>query len=254
MIAISTQNISAKLGDVEILHGISAQIPQAQWTSIIGPNGAGKSTFLKVIAGLLPHTNQLNIFSMPLQSMQTKERAIKIAWLGQNEVVSDDLLVYDLVMLGRLPHQQWFSSPSATDHLIVEQALQSTHAWNLRHRPINKLSGGECQRILISRALAVQAEIILMDEPLANLDPPHQADLIDLIQSLTQQGTTVITVLHDITYALQANHVIILNQGSLSYEGATTHQQTHAQIEAVFSNRIKIYPLQGSWVVMPQNH
>ncbi|MCE7506778.1 ABC transporter ATP-binding protein [Polynucleobacter sp. IMCC30063] len=253
MIAINTQNISAKLGGVEVLHHISAAIPQAQWTSIIGPNGAGKSTFLKVIAGLLPHTNSVNIFSIPLHTMQAKERAKKIAWLGQNEVISDDLLVYDLVMLGRLPHQQWFSSPSATDHHIVEQALRSTQAWNLRHRPINELSGGECQRILISRALAVQAEIILMDEPLANLDPPHQADLIDLIQSLTQQGTTVVTVLHDITYALQANHVIILNQGSLSYEGATTHQQTHAQIETVFSNRIKIHPLQGSWVVMPQN-
>ena len=253
MIAISTQNISAKLGDVEILHGISAQIPQAQWTSIIGPNGAGKSTFLKVIAGLLPHTNQLNIFSIPLQSMEAKERAKKIAWLGQNEVVSDDLLVYDLVMLGRLPHQQWFSSPSATDHLMVEQALQATHAWNLRHRPINKLSGGECQRILISRALAVQAEIILMDEPLANLDPPHQADMIKLFRSLTASGTTVISVLHDITFALQAEQMIIIKNGTLMYQGATNEAQTHSQIEAAFEQRIKIYPLEGAWVSLPHH-
>lgn len=250
---IITNQLSTVLANVEVLHDISLQIPQACWTSVIGPNGAGKSTLLKVIAGLLPDHNQVLIYGQTKKEIKPQIRARKIAWLGQNETISDDLLVYDLVMLGRLPHQAWMSNASQADHHAVQLALALTNTVGLGQRPVNELSGGECQRVLIARALAVEAEILLLDEPLSNLDPPHQADMIKLIRSLTASGTTVISVLHDITFALQAEQMIIIKNGTLMYQGATNEVQTHTQIEAAFEQRIKIYPLEGTWVSLPHH-
>ena len=212
---IITNQLTTVLANVEVLHDISLQIPQACWTSVIGPNGAGKSTLLKVIAGLLPDHNQVLINGQTKNEIKPQIRARKIAWLGQNETISDDLLVYDLVMLGRLPHQAWMSNASQADQHAVQHALALTNTAGLGERPVNELSGGECQRVLIARALAVEAEILLLDEPLSNLDPPHQADMIKLIRTLTASGTTVISVLHDITFALQAEQMIIIKNGTL---------------------------------------
>ncbi|MCE7529983.1 ABC transporter ATP-binding protein [Polynucleobacter sp. IMCC 29146] len=250
---IITNRLSTLLANVEVLHDVSLQIPQACWTSVIGPNGAGKSTLLKVIAGLLPDHNQVLINGQTKKQINPQIRARKIAWLGQNETISDDLLVYDLVMLGRLPHQAWLSNANQADHQAVKHALALTNTSELCQRPVDELSGGECQRVLIARALAVEAEILLLDEPLNNLDPPHQADMITLIRSLTASGTTVISVLHDITFALQAEQIIIIKNGTLLYQGATNEIQTHIQIEAAFEQRIKIFPLEDAWVSLPHH-
>jgi len=138
--------------------------------------------------------------------MPAKQRAQQLSWLGQNEASADDLTAYDVAMLGRLPHQPWLAPASAADHAAVEKALRSTHAWDWRGRALGQLSGGERQRVLLARALAVEAEVLLMDEPLANLDPPHQADWLCVVRSLIEQGCTVVSVLHELSMALQADH------------------------------------------------
>ena len=191
MNAIETHGLRARLGDAEILHDITLSLPRGRWTSIVGPNGAGKSTLLKAVAGLLPHTGRVLLLDRPLADWPNRSRAQQLAWLGQSEHGSDDLTVWDVAMLGRLPHQAWLAPPSAADRAAVEQALRSTHAWEWRARTLGQLSGGERQRVLLSRALAVQAQVLLMDEPLANLDPPHQADWLQLARELVVQGKTV---------------------------------------------------------------
>jgi ABC-type cobalamin/Fe3+-siderophores transport system ATPase subunit len=176
LIAISARSICANLGfgpaKRQVLHSINLNLPQGRWTSIVGPNGAGKSTLLKVLAGLLAHTGTVELLRQPLHSLPHRTRARQLAWLGQNESSGDDLTVWDVAMLGRLPHQSWLAAPSALDHAAVEQALRATQAWDWRCRTLGQLSGGERQRVLLARALAVQAQVLLMDEPLANLDPP----------------------------------------------------------------------------------
>jgi len=255
-IAIDADSIGASLGfgaaKVPVLHGVSMQIAEGQWTSIVGPNGAGKSTLLKCLAGVLPHCGTVRLLGQELRQLRSRDRARQLAWLGQNETSADDLTVWDVAMLGRLPHQAWLSPPSPQDHAAVETALRATQAWEWRSRALGQLSGGERQRVLLARALAVQAQVLLMDEPLANLDPPHQADWLAVVQALTAQGTTVVSVLHEISMALHADSVVVMAQGRITHHGASGDAATHDALVDVFDRRIAIHSVQGQWVALPK--
>jgi iron complex transport system ATP-binding protein len=241
-VAVQVRNLHASLGGVGVLHGINLSIAAGRWTSVVGPNGAGKSTLLKVLAGLLPHQGDV----------QLRERARRVAWLGQGEAAADDLTVYDVAMLGRLPHQGWLTSASDRDRQVVEGALRETQAWDWRTRALGQLSGGERQRVLLARALAVDANVLLMDEPLANLDPPHQADWLATVRRLTSAGTTVVSVLHEVTMALQADALVIMAQGRVVHQGVTGDAVTHRAVEHVFDGRLAIHPVAGGWVGVPR--
>ena len=254
-IAIGADQVSAGIGKRSILHGITLPLAAGRWTSIVGPNGAGKSTLLKVLAGLLPaQSGQVALFGRVLHDWSARERARQMAWLGQNEAAADDLTVLDVALLGRLPHQGWLQPPSLADHAAAEAALRQTQAWAWRERPLGQLSGGERQRVLLARALAVNAQVLLMDEPLANLDPPHQADWLLLVRSLVAEGRTVVSVLHELSMALQADDVAVLEGGRLQHHGAAHDPATHRALEAVFGQRIAIHCVQDQWLALPRLH
>jgi iron complex transport system ATP-binding protein len=167
-VALSAQSLSVSLGDKAVLTDVDVSFTQGCWTSVVGPNGAGKSTLLKALAGLLPVQGEISLLGQSLNRLPLKQKAQQLAWLGQESTASaDGLTVYDTVMLGRLPHQNWLAMPSAADQAAVEQALKQTQAWEWRTRSGHALSGGERQRVLLARVLAVQAAVVLMDEPLA---------------------------------------------------------------------------------------
>ncbi len=251
-VAISARSIRASLGHVEVLHDISLALPAARWTSIVGPNGAGKSTLLKVLAGLLPHQGEVSLLGQPLAAWRGRQRAQQLSWLGQNESSADDLIAYDVVMLGRLPHQAWLAPPSEQDHAAVEQALRTTQAWDWRARVLGQLSGGERQRVLLARALAVEAQVLLMDEPLANLDPPHQTDWLLMVRDLVAGGKTVISVLHEISFALQADEMVVMAAGRVTHQGSCGDALTHRALEVVFDHRIGVHQLAGQWIALPK--
>lgn len=250
--ALQALGVGVALGGTPVLHGIDVAMPAARWTSIVGPNGAGKSTLLKALAGLLPHSGQVQLLERPMAQWRGRERARCLAWIGQGEQGADDLSVWDVAMLGRLPHQPWLAAPSGADRLAVEQALRATQAWDWRERPLGALSGGERQRVLLARLLAVQAEVMLMDEPLANLDPPHQADWLLLVRELVAQGKTVVSVLHEIGMALHADQMVVMAQGRVVHRGACDDPATHLAIEEVFDHRVAIHPLGDQWVALPR--
>ena len=251
-IALQTHLLRTSLGNSEVLHGVSLELPAGRWTSIVGPNGAGKSTLLKVLAGLLPHTGSVALLGRPLAAWPRRERARVLAWLGQNESAADDLGVHDVAMLGRLPHQPWLAAPSDADRAAVERALRSTQAWDWRDRPLGQLSGGERQRVLLARALAVEAHVLLMDEPLANLDPPHQADWLALVRDLVAGGKTVVSVLHELTMALQADDLLIVAGGKVLHHGPAGAAATHDALEAVFDRRIRVESASNRYVALPK--
>ncbi|NMM76171.1 ABC transporter ATP-binding protein, partial [Acidovorax sp. SRB_24] len=251
MMAFSASQVSVSLGSKPVLHSVDLQLRAGRWTSIVGPNGAGKSTLLKALAGLLPSSGPVQLLGRPLHAWSRRERARALSWLGQNESAADDLTVYDVAMLGRLPHQGWMAPPGRADHAAVEQALRATQAWDWRARALGQLSGGERQRVLLARALAVQAQVLLMDEPLANLDPPHQADWLLLARALAAQGTTVVSVLHELSMALHADDVVVLAGGRVQHHGAAGDAATHRALERVFDQRIAIHAVAGQWVALP---
>ncbi|MEY2860251.1 MAG: hypothetical protein RL392_709 [Pseudomonadota bacterium] len=255
-IAIYASAVRASVGNgatkTQVLHDVSLNIAAGQWTSIVGPNGAGKSTLLKCLVGVLPHSGTVTLLGHDLRKLPSRDRARQLAWLGQNETSADDLTVWDVAMLGRLPHQAWLAPPSPADHAAVEAALRATQAWEWRGRALGQLSGGERQRVLLARALAVQAQVLLMDEPLANLDPPHQADWLAVVQALTAQGTTVVSVLHEISMALHADTVVVMAQGRITHHGASGDAATHQALVDVFDRRIGIHSVEGQWVALPK--
>jgi iron complex transport system ATP-binding protein len=248
--ALSAQALSVSVGAVEVLQGVDVAIPAGQWTSVVGPNGAGKSTLLRALAGLQAHSGQVVLLGRALNDWGRRERACALSWLGQNESVADDVLVYDIAMLGRMPHQPWLGAPSVADHAAVEQALRSTQAWEWRHRSLGGLSGGERQRVLLARALAVQAQVLLMDEPLANLDPPHQADWLAQVRTLVAAGKTVVSVLHEISVALQADRLLLLRAGQVVHQGASEAPETHRALELIFENKIGIQRFNGKHIAL----
>lgn len=252
-IALQTRGLKVALGAHEVLHGMDLDVTAGHWTCVVGPNGAGKSTLLKALAGLLPFQGQVLWQGHSLLEMARRERALALSWLGQGEATSLDLRVLDVVMLGRLPHQDWWSAPSPADHAMVEAALKATQAWDWRERSLGELSGGERQRVLLARAMAGNAPIMLMDEPLANLDPPHQVDWLEQVQCLKAQGTTVVSVLHEIGMALHADDVVVMDKGQVVHHGPCDHEATRRAMEAVFEHRIRILLADGQWVVVPRS-
>ncbi len=249
--ALSAENVCASLSGKQVLFDVNLSLSKGQWTCILGPNGAGKSTLLKALAGVLPHTGRVSLLGQPIESFAPRVRAQQLAWLGQNEATADDLTVLDVVMLGRLPHQAWLAPPNEKDWKAVERALRYTQAWDWRNRPLGQLSGGERQRVLLARALAVEAQVLLMDEPLANLDPPHQGDWLCVVEDLIAHGTTVVSVLHEISIALHADALVVMREGRITHHGLTHEAASHEAVKAAFDHRIAIHAVGDQWVALP---
>ncbi|MFT3857790.1 MAG: ABC transporter ATP-binding protein [Aquabacterium sp.] len=251
MPVLSADIRQVRLSGQPVLTDVRLAVPQGRWTAVVGPNGAGKSTLLRALAGLQPVDGTVALQGRPMAMWPAKARAREVAWLGQGEAGADDLLAQDVVMLGRLPHQGWLAQPSAHDHELVAQAMQQTQSWPWRHRPMGHLSGGERQRVFLARALAVQAGVVLMDEPLSHLDPPHQADWIAIVRDLRQAGRTVMSVLHELNVALMADELVVMHQGRLVHQGPTDDERTRRAVQAVFEQRVRLVRVEGQWVALP---
>jgi len=238
------------LGGEPVLHPLSLAPTPRAWTAVVGPNGAGKSTLLRAMAGLLPFVGSLTLDGRPWSSWPSRERARHIAWLGQNETTAEDLTAFDVVMLGRLPHQPWLAPASAADHVAVQLAMRQTQSWDWRHRPLGRLSGGERQRVLLARALAVHAGLTLMDEPLAHLDPPHQSDWVQLVRERVSDGGAIVSVLHELNIAMQADRLVVMADGRIVHQGVPHDPATHAALQQVFQHRLLILQVQGRWIAI----
>ena len=255
-VALTAHNVTVMHDEFKAVNNVSLTLHAGEWVSLVGPNGAGKSSLLKALAGLAPAEGQVSLLGKAWAEWNRRERAQTLAWMGQAEAGQDDLTVYDVAMLGRLPHQSWLSTPSAKDHAVVEVALKTVQAWDWRTRSLGQLSGGERQRVLLARALAVQAQVYLMDEPLAGVDVPHQADWLEWVRCLTETGAAVVSVLHELNLALQADRVWVMSEGRWVHSGLPNDKETHQALSAVFQNRLQWREWQDEgvtrWVALPK--
>ena len=249
--ALTAHQLTVQRGSLRVLDEVNVSIHAGQWTCVVGPNGAGKTTLLKAMAGLLPSTGELCVQGRELRTLLAKDRAKMIAWLGQQEQGSDDLSVNDVVMLGRLPHQSSWLGVDEQDKANVHTWLAQLQLLGLKDARLAQLSAGERQRALLGRALAVQAPILLMDEPIANVDLPKQSDWLQTVRQLTAQKNTVVSVLHDLNLAMRADHVVLMNQGRLVTHARPEDPQLHHALMEVFAHRITSHRVADQWVVLP---
>ena len=182
-----------------------------------------------------------------------ERRQVLLAWLGQSLPGDEALSVDDAVALGRLPHQGWLGWPasSAADREAIAQALHDTDLLPLRQRALRALSGGERQRAHLARALATQAPVLLLDEPSAHLDAPHQRLLAQVLRAQAQRGCAVVSVLHELPLALAADRIAVMQSGALLACGDASDAQVHRAIETVFAQAVRIAQVDGRWTALP---
>ena len=249
---VRLDNLSVTLGGRQVVAGISTELAGGL-VGLVGPNGAGKSSLVRAIAGLVPSQGTILIDGKP--ALALRERARRIAYLPQGQAVFWPVTVERLVALGRLPHLAPFARPADANHNAIERALTRTDLLDLRDRSIDQLSGGERARVLLARALAVEAPLLLADEPLAALDPAHQIEVMQLLRAEAARGATVIAVLHDLTLAARwCDRLLLMDKGQLVADGAPRQVLTAERIDAVYGVSAFIGEAEGEPLIVPLPH
>ena len=211
------QNLSVTLGGRAVLRDVSLSLSSGHLVALVGPNGAGKTTLLRALAGLLPSQGEIHVGGEALSSLRLRERARRFAYLPQGHVVHWPLPARDIVALGRYPHGA--TDPARLtpkDAEAVQRAMQATDVVGFSERRVTELSGGERSRVALARVLAVEAPVMLADEPTASLDPRYQIDVMTNLRNAADGGMLVIVVTHDLGLAARfADTVLVLSEGRL---------------------------------------
>lgn len=237
------------------VHGFNNILHAGEWLCLIGPNGAGKSSVLRAVAGLVKYAGSVAIDQVEIPATSAKWRAQNIAYVPQTPVIPEDMSVSEYVLLGRNPYIKHFSSESAKDIEKIEKVLERLDLGKFRKRMLGTLSGGERQRVMIARALAQDASVLLLDEPTAALDIGHQQQALELVDSLRrEQKFAVVSAMHDLTLAgLYADRLVLMHQGVCVASGdakSVLRPETLAEFYGV-SARVH-HEIDGTVVVVPQ--
>lgn len=221
-----------------VLEDINFDIDSGDFCAIIGPNGSGKSTLLKAIAGILPSKTAGSVYlqDTTIEEFSARELAKIVSYVPQKQDVVFDFSVFDTILMGRNPYQNRWEGGNAKDREIVMDVMSKTNLTNLKDRMLGQLSGGEMQRVMIARAMAQQTPLMLLDEPLSNLDIAHKYEVMDILRQLNRQNhTTILIILHDFTFVKQyASKSILIQNGKLQMFSSTDEVLTSDNIRSAF--------------------
>jgi iron complex transport system ATP-binding protein len=219
------------LARLPMLAAIDITLARGSVTGLVGPNGAGKTTLLRGLAGLSPGPGRVMVDGVPLTGMAAAERVRRLAWLPADRDVAWPMLAADLVQLGLGPG-------AARDDGAIAAALAATDAAEFAGRRVDTLSTGERARVLLARAIAARPDWLLLDEPVANLDPYHRLHIMGLLRSQAQQGTGVLVALHDLDLAQRhCDRLLMLHDGALVADGRPAEVLTPENLARVFRIR-----------------
>ncbi|MBM3504636.1 MAG: ABC transporter ATP-binding protein [Alphaproteobacteria bacterium] len=253
MSLLALEEIAVALAGRTVLGPVTLKIVPGEIVGIVGPNGAGKTTLLRAIAGLVPlRHGALSIGDRRVERWSQRERARLVSYLPQGAPAHWPLAVERIVALGRLPHLSPWQSPAARDRDAIARAVQATEIAPLLARAVTTLSMGERTRVMLARALAVDAPILLADEPVASLDPGHQLRVMDVLKERAMSGGAVVVVLHDLTLAGRFCHrLVVLDAGKVVAAGGPREVLDAALLERVYGVSAMISGPEQPFFVVP---
>lgn len=246
---ISIDSLWFKYDKENILEDINININQGSFISIIGPNGSGKTTLLKNMVNLLtPTKGSINLFKKDIKNIKYKDLAKKVAVVHQSNNIGYNFSVEDVVMMGRFPYLKRFQSETSKDYEIAEKAMKNTGIFDLKDRSILNISGGEMQRVMIARALVQEPEILVLDEPISNLDLKYQVGILNICKELNKkENLTVICILHDINLASRySDNIILLKDGKIHSLDKPNNVITKKNIKEVYDIDVDVKNIENT--------
>ncbi len=256
-VTLRINNIACRYDAADVLENINFSAKGGDFIGVIGPNASGKSTLLKSISKVLkPHTGVVLLNEKDVYTFKSAEIAKNLAVVPQESVISFAFTALEVVLMGRTPHLNRFEMESTQDLIIAQKSMELTNTWYLAERPIDTLSGGEKQRIIIARALTQEPRVLLLDEPTDHLDINHQIEILDLIKRLSKEKEmVVIGVFHDLNIVSQyCDRLILLHKGRIFAAGGAGDVLTGENIEKVYGVKVTVKQddVSGRLIIHPQ--
>ena len=244
---ISVDGLRVRFGATVALDGVSISVPAGGWTALIGPNGAGKTTLLRSVAGMIRAAGDIRLADRPAAGLSHRQRARLIAYVPQHPALPPEMTGLDYVLLGRTPHLGYFAVESDADRRICLDLLDRLELADMACRRLATMSGGEVQRLVLARALAQQAPIVLLDEPTSALDLGHRVDALELIDELRRERSlTVLSAIHDLTLAGQfADRLVLLRHGRVAADGPPAQVLRDDLLSEVFGTGVGVITTAG---------
>jgi len=254
MTAIRMRGVTVELGGRAVVDRVDADVADGEWVALIGPNGAGKTTLLRTLARLVPFAGEIALDGRPLAELGRGELARLVAVVPQEPSTPPWMTVAEYVLLGRTPHLGPLAKEGARDREAAARALSRLDLLPFVERRLGTLSGGEKQRVVVARALAQEAAIVLLDEPTAALDIGHQQQALDLLDGLrAESGLTLVAAMHDLTLAAQyADRMVLLDGGRVVADGAPTDVLTAPVIARHYGAAIDVVPVGDRIAIVPR--
>ena len=254
MEALRLDDVSVSLGGRRVVDGVSLEVAEGEWAVVIGPNGAGKTTLLRAIAGLVPYDGTIELLGSLSSSLGRRQRARLLAVVPQLPATPPWLTVAEYVLLGRTPYLGALSRESKSDLDAAARAIARLDLDAYTDRLLGTLSGGERQRVVVARALAQEAPLVLLDEPTSALDLGHQQQALELLDELRGTvGLTLVAAMHDLTLAAQyADRMVLLVEGRVVADGVPEDVLTEAAIEEHYGALTDVVPVGDRVAVIPR--
>ncbi|MGB0112632.1 MAG: ABC transporter ATP-binding protein [Ilumatobacteraceae bacterium] len=256
MSSLHLDQLSVRYGKREALAPVTERVESGEWLGLIGPNGAGKSSLLRAIAGLVAVTGEVYVDDCALSPMPDRDRATRVAYVAQNPLIPDDMTAFDYILLGRTPYITYFGTDSSRDRDVVGDVIERLRLTEYAPRMLGSMSGGERQRVVLARALAQEAPVLLLDEPTSALDIGHQQQALELVTELREHsGLTVVSAMHDLTLAgTYTDRLVMLDEGAVVARGPAEEVLTAERLGAVFNVcvTVEVDPDDGVVIVTPR--
>lgn len=254
MTSLSFDNVRVSYGGRTAVAGFTDSVKPGEWLCVIGPNGAGKSSLLRAIAGVTGHDGRILVDGSPLSARSSRRRAQLIAYVPQSPVLPSGMSGAEYVLLGRNPFVTHFGRESQHDHSMVADVIKRLDLADLAKRDVDTLSGGERQRLVIARAIAQEAPILLLDEPTSALDIGHQQQALELVDRLRREhGLTVVSAMHDLTLAgIYSDRLVLMHAGHCVATGTAEEVLRPETLGEFYGVSVRVHrEADGTIIVVP---